>query len=111
MRKTLRRIGIARDRGLERVKIDHEEIDRPNAVCAHRGGVIVIVADGEQPAMHLGMQRLDPAVHHLGKAGQLRNVHHLEADILDRLGGAAGGNELDPVTGKTAREVDKPGLI
>ena len=43
------------------------------------------------------MQRLDPAVHHLGKAGEFRDILDREAGILDRLGGAASGNELDAV--------------
>ena len=33
-----------------------------------------IVADRQQAAMHLRMQRLDPAVHHFGKAGEFGDV-------------------------------------
>ena len=49
---------------LERIEIDHQEIDRPDVVRAHRFGMRGIVADGEQAAMHRRMQRLDAAVHH-----------------------------------------------
>ena len=104
-------IGIARDRGLERVEIDHEEIDRPNAVCAHRGGVIVIVADGEQPAMHLGMQRLDPAVHHFGKAGEIGDVEHGQAGVRQCLARTAGRDQLDSTLGQRSREVHEAGLV
>ena len=54
-----------RDGRLERIEIDHQQIDRPDAVRVHRGGVLRVVADRQQAAMHLRVQRLDPAVHHL----------------------------------------------
>ena len=84
-----------RDRRLERIEVDHQQVDRPDAVRGHRRRVLLVVADRQQPAVHLRVQRLHPAVHHLGKAGQLRDVHHLEPGILQRLGGAAGGDQLD----------------
>jgi len=40
----------------------------------HRVGMLLVVADREQAAMHLGVQRLDPAIHHFGKARQVRDV-------------------------------------
>ena len=70
-----------------------------------------IVADRQQSAMHLRMQRLHPAIHHFGKAGEVRDVAHLQAGVGDRLGGAAGGDELDAVAAERAREVDQPGLV
>ena len=43
--------------------------------CALGGAVVLgVAADGEQAAVHLGVQRLQPAVHHLGKAGVLGDV-------------------------------------
>ena len=94
--------GALRDRRLERIEIDHQQIDRPDAVLRHRRGVLRVVADREQAAMHLRMQRLDPAVHHLGKAGQLGDIDHREAGIAERLGGAAGRDQLDAVAGQRA---------
>jgi len=61
-------------------------------VRLHRRGVILVGADRQQAAMHLRMQRLDAAVHHLGKTGQLGDIDDLEARVLERLGGAAGRN-------------------
>ena len=40
--------------------------------------------EGQQAAVHRGMQRLDPAVHHLGKAGEVR-IAHREPGIGERL--------------------------
>ena len=39
------------DGGLERVEVDHHEVDRADAVLLHRRGVGRIVADGEQAAV------------------------------------------------------------
>ena len=61
--------------------------------------------------MHLGVQRLDPAVHHFGKAGQLRDVLDLQAGGRDGLGGAAGGDELDAVAGERLGKFDQAGLV
>ena len=63
-----------RDRLLERVEVDADEVDRLDAVLLHRGDVLGVVALGEQAAVDLRVQRLDPAVHHLGEAGDLADV-------------------------------------
>ena len=65
------------DGGLERIEIDHQQIDRRDAVRLHRLRMLLVVADRKQPAMHLRMQCLDPAIHHLGKARQLRDIGDL----------------------------------
>jgi len=57
------------------------------------------------------MQRLDAAIHHLGKAGQLRDVAHRQARLGERLGGAAGRDQLDGVAAKRAREIDQSGFV
>ena len=104
-------IGVARDRGLERVQIDHEEVDRANAMRAHRRHVRVIVADGEQPAMDLGVQRLDPAVHHFGKAGEIGDVEHGQAGVRQRSARSAGRDQLDSVLRQRPSEVHQTGLV
>ena len=105
-------IGLAGGDGrLERVEVDDEQVDRRDAVAEHRGLVLGMRADGEQAAMHLGMQRLDAAVHHLGEAGQIGDIRDGEAGIGDRLGGAAGRDQSDAQAGEGAGEVDQPGLV
>ena len=71
----------------------------------------VIVADGEQAAVHLGVQRLHPAVHHLGKPGDVGDVDHLQACVRQGLGGPAGGDDLDAVPGEPTGEIHKPALV
>ena len=103
--------GALIDGGLERIEIDHQEVDRRDAVRLHRLRVLGIVADRQQSAMHLRMQGLDPAVHHFRKTGQLRNIRDLQSRGRDRLGGAAGGDEVDAVAGKRAGEFDQSGFV
>ena len=74
-----------RDRRLERIQIDHQEIDRRDAMRRHRRGMRLVVADREQAAMHLGVQCLDPAVHHFREAGELGDVDDLQPGIGQRL--------------------------
>jgi hypothetical protein len=99
------------DRLLERIEVHHQQVDRPDAVLLHGGGVVLVVADRQQAAMDFGMQGLDPAVHHLGRAGELRHVDHGEAGLGQRLGGAAGRHQLDAALGERARETDEVGLV
>ena len=61
--------------------------------------------------MHLRVQRLDPAVHHLGKTGQFGDVDHLEPGIFQRLGGAPGGDQFDAVAGEGLGEIGKAGFV
>ncbi len=56
--------------------------------------------------MHLGVQRLDAAVEHLGEAGVVGDVGDGEAGVAQQLGGATGGEELDAEGVEFAREVD-----
>jgi hypothetical protein len=99
------------DRLLERIEVHHQKIDRPDAMLFHGACVLRVVADRQQAAMDLRVQGLDPAVHHLGRAGELRDVDHREAGLRQRLGGAAGRHQLDAALGERAREIDEPGLV
>ena len=61
--------------------------------------------------MHLGVQRLDAAVQHLG---ELRDLGHLgdgQALVGEQLGGAAGGQELDAQRVQGLRKFDDAGLV
>ena len=61
--------------------------------------------------MHGRMQRLDAAVHHFGKAGEIGDVEHGKPGVAQRLARAAGRDELDAVAGERAGEFDEPGLV
>ena len=100
-----------RERRLERIEIDDEQVDRRDVVGEHRRLVLGIVADRQQPAMDLRVQGLDPPVHHLGKAGEIGHVADRKPRLGERLARAAGGDELDAERGQGAGEIDEAGLV
>ena len=103
--------GALIDGRLERIEIDHQQVDRRDAVILHGFRMLGIVADRQQSAMHLRMQRLDPAIHHFRKSGEFRHVPDLQSGGRNRLGGAAGGDEIDAVAGERAGEFDQSGFV
>jgi len=104
-------LGALHHRLEEGIEIDHDEIDHPDRVALGRSHMPGIVAHREQPAMDFGMKRLDPAIHHLGKARQVGNVANRKPRVAQRRGGAAGRNQFDPVAGERLAEFDDPGLV
>ena len=99
------------DGRFERIEIDHQEIDRGDAVVLHAAGVIGVIADREQAAMHVGMQCLDPPIHHFRKACEIGDVADFQSGIGDGLGGAAGGDQFDALVGECTGEFDQAGLV
>jgi hypothetical protein len=61
--------------------------------------------------MHLGVQRLHPPVHHLGKAGEVGNVAHRQARIAQGLGRAAGADQLDAPRRQRRAEVSQTAFV
>ena len=93
-----------RDRRLERVEIDDEQIDRRDAMREHRRLVLGVFADREQAAVHLRMQRLHAAVHHLRKAREIADIDDGEASGDQRLACSAGRDEFDAALGQRAAQ-------
>ena len=96
---------------LERVEVDHDQVDRTDLVRFHRGGVIGIVAHRQQPAVDHRVQGLHAAVHHLGKAGEFRHVAHRQPGVAQCLGRAAGRHEFDARIGEGRAERNKAFLV
>ena len=100
-----------RDSGLEGIEVHDEQIDLWNVVREHGGFMLGILADGEQAAVHLGVQGFHAAVHHFRKAGEIGDVDDLQAGVGQRFACAAGGDELDAAFRQRACEVDQAGLV
>src|SRR5262249_1064991 len=49
--------------------------------------------------------------HHLGKAGKVGDIAHLQPGVCDRLCGPAGRDEFDSMRSERAREIDQPGFV
>jgi len=99
------------DGGDERVQVDADQVDVTDAVLLHGGHMLGQVAPAQDAAVDLGVQGLHAAVQHLGEAGVVRHVDHRQAGVPDGLGGAAGGEHLDPRLAERAGEVEEAGLV
>ena len=96
---------------LERIEVDHDQIDRADRMFGHGGGMLGIVAHRQQPAVNRGVQRLDAAIHHFRKAGEVRNVLHRQPGLAQRLGGAPGRDQFHAARGQSLAKVHKAGLV
>ena len=93
----------------EGIEIHHQQVDGRDVVLRHDG--VVDAAAAQQAAMHARVQRLDAAVHDLGKAGIGADVDYREARVAQGAGGAAGAQQLDLACGQRAGELDQPRLV
>ena len=93
----------------ERVEIQHQQVDRFDAVLRHHR--IVGPAAPEQAAMHHRVQGLDPAVHHFREPGEVADVLDGQACIAQRLCSAAGRDQFDIEGGKRTAQVGQAGLV
>jgi len=96
---------------LERVEVHAHEIDPLDLLRLRGLGVLRIVAHPQQPGVELGMERLDPPVHDLGEAGEVGDRARGDLRLGQHLGGASGGDDLDPELGEPTGEVDDAGLV
>ena len=82
-------------RRLERIEIGDEKIDGRDGVIGQRLLMVRVAAHGEQPAMDLRVQGLDPPIHHLGNFRDLGDVDHLKPGVSELLGCAARRDDLN----------------
>jgi hypothetical protein len=104
-------VGTLGHGGFEGIEIDDEQVDRRDAVRLCGALMLGIAADRQQPTMHHGMQSLEAAIHHLRKAGVLRDVLDAEAGLFQRAGRASGRQKLDAGGGQPTRELDQARLV
>ena len=102
---------LPRDRGLERIEIHHHQLEGEDAVLGQRLHVLGIVVPAEDAAVDLGMERLEPAVHHFGEAGVVGDVADRDALALQVLSGAAGAEDFHAGGGQSAGEIGQPQLV
>ena len=68
-------------------------------------------SDRQQTSVHPRVQGLDPSVHHLREAGDLRHVDDSEAGGVQRRGCAAGRKEIDAKRLQGVRQIQEAGLV
>ena len=89
------------------IEVHDHEVDRLDAVLAHRRHVRREVAAAEEAAVDLRVQRLHAAVEHLGEAGVVAHLRAPEAGVGEQLRRAAGRQDLDAERREPARELDQ----
>ena len=67
-----------------------------------------LVAPREDRRVDPRVERLDAAAEHLGRPGQLLDARDSRPRLLERVGGAAAGDQLDAEVGEPACEVLEP---
>ena len=104
-------IGASGDGFFERIEIDDDEVDVLDAVRGHRLDVRGGVAQRQDAAVHLRVQRLHPSVHHLGKVGVVGDLANRDTGPGQRPRRAAGRNNLDAQAIEEVAKFHKAGLI
>ena len=66
---------------------------------------------GEQAGMHVRVQGLDPAVEHLGEAGDLLDWRDRNTDACNGFGCRTGGHDVHPGVVQAAGQLGEPGLV
>jgi hypothetical protein len=102
----------ARGDGLrERVQVGDDQVERLHAEVGELGHVGLQPAVGEDARVHLGVQGLDPAVQALGEPGEVLDLRHRDAELLDQRGRAARRDQLDAGVVQAAGQVLETGLV
>ena len=95
----------------ERVQIAANEVDLAQPVLGQRFQVLRLVAPGQNARVDARVQRLDPAVHHLGKARQVAHRLDVKRRVLDGLQGASCGEEVVTEALEPAGESGESALV
>ena len=73
--------------------------------------MLLVVANVQNAAVHLGVQRLHAAVEHLGKASQLGDVLHRNSGVAQQFRRASGGDQFHTHAGELPRKLHQSGLV
>src|SRR5215470_4342365 len=100
-----------RDGGGERVQVADQQVERLDAELGQLVGVTRLAQVGEQTGVYRGVQRLDPTVERLRKAGQLLDPEHGHAQRLHGRGSGAGRDDPHVVGGQRPHQLGEAVLV
>jgi hypothetical protein len=95
----------------ERVQVAHHQVERGDAEPVELGQVRRPAGVREQPGVHRGVQRLDPAVEALREPGQLLDLGHRHPGRPQHARGGAGGHDLHAGRGQPGTELGQTRLV
>jgi len=96
---------------LERVEVDHHQLERLNPQLLQLGDMAVLAQVCQDAGVHARVERLHTAVEDLREPGQLRHLSHGNASISDALGGGAGGDDFHACLAQRTGQILQPGLV
>ncbi len=97
--------------GGERVEVRHHQVDGIDAVGRQVVEVLGLGAVGEDAAVDLGVEGLDPPAEHLGRAGHLRHLGVGDARLAQLGRGVAAGDQLPAQVGEALGQLDQALLV
>src|SRR5919107_1278553 len=103
--------GAAGDGLLEWIEVDTDQVYRADILLDELLYVVGVSEVGEDAAVDLGVQRLDPPAEYLGRARHLGDGNNLDSGFRERLCGPPGRDDLEPHPGEPPREVLDPPLV
>ena len=104
-------IGTLRDGGFKRVEIDRHQINRRNPMRCHLRQMLGQIAPAQNAAMHLRHERFHAAIQNFRKARMVGHILHGHARLAQRLGGAAGGENLYAARREKTAKFNQPGFV
>jgi hypothetical protein len=100
-----------RGRGRKRIQVDGDEVHQAEAEAFEGGEIVGAIAARENAAVNRRVQRLDAAVHHLGKPGEVGDGTRGEAGVGQRPRSSAGRHQLEAPGGEAACEFCNARLV
>src|SRR5690606_1636360 len=95
----------------KRVEVHDQQIDAFDAVLIQSLHVFGAVTTGQQTAVDLRVQRLDPPIQYFGRTRMLGDFGDFDAGVCQQAGGATGGQNAYPTAGQGLSEVDDARLV
>ena len=95
----------------EGIEVDDDQVNRRYPVSGDRFEVVRTGTTCQDAGVDGGMQRLHPAVHHLGEPGDVRDVADGQTGVGERLRRPAGRDQLDPEPIEAFSEIRKARFI
>src|ERR687889_1287311 len=103
--------GATGDGLLEWIEVDADQVYRADILLDELLYVVGVSEVGQDAAVDLGVQRLDPPAQYLGRARHLGDGNNLDSGFRERLCGPPGRDDLEPHPGEPPREVLDPPLV
>ena len=97
------------NRSSEGIQVDHDHVDRLDAVLLHHLGVQITSA--EDATVDFRVQGLDPAIHHFRESGVVGHFDCVDGLFAKQLEGATRGEDLHALGCKFTGKINNPGFV